>query len=86
MQYVLTQQEYDALLREKKLRTASQTAELQTLCTLAAMHVPVPRPWADDKTPAPWGCILGPAEKNPGYCDDCPAQKLCPHEGKEWSQ
>ncbi|MEN9437906.1 MAG: Aeromonas virus 65 [Pseudomonadota bacterium] len=86
MQYILTQQEYEALQRDKKLRTEGQTEELQAFCTLAAMHIPVPRPWAQDKTPAPWGCILGPREQDPGYCDDCPAQNLCPSKGKEWSQ
>ena len=21
-----------------------------------------------------------------GYCDDCPARRICPHDNKEWSQ
>jgi hypothetical protein len=86
MQYLLTQQEYEALHREKRLRTDGQTAELQKLCTLAAQHIPIVVEWSSDKTPQPWGCILGPREQHPGYCDKCPAQKVCPHEGKEWSK
>lgn len=86
MQYLLTPQEYESLHREKRLRTDEKTAELQALCTLAAQHIPIVMEWSQDKTPRPWGCILGPCEQHPGYCDDCPAQKVCPHEGKEWSQ
>lgn len=87
MQYLLTQQEYDALQREKRLRTEAQTAELQKLCTLAAQHVPVVVRWSSDKTPRPWGCILdADGTKNPGYCDLCPAQDVCPCERKEWSK
>ena len=86
MQYLLTQQEYDALHREKRLRTDAQTAELQKLCTLAAQHIPIVLEWRRDKPPSPWGCILGPREQNPGYCDDCPSKQVCPHDGKEWSQ
>lgn len=87
MQYLLTQQEYEALHREKTLRTVQQLEKLQKLCTLAAMHIPVPHEWSQtDKTPRPWGCILGPEEQHPGYCNDCPSQKVCPYTGKEWSQ
>lgn len=88
MQYILTQQEYDELRGEQRAKLLSNKAELQKLCTAAANHVPVPRPWAmGDKTPAPWGCILDPNSPNhDGYCDDCPAQGLCPHDGKEYSQ
>lgn len=86
MQYILTAQEYDELHRDKQRRTAEQTVELQKLCTLAAQHIPIVMEWADDKTPRPWGCILGPREQHPGYCDDCPAQNVCPHPYKEWSQ
>lgn len=86
MQYLLTQQEYEALHRERKLRTDGQTAELQALCTLAAQHIPIVREWSSDKTPRPWGCILGPDEQDPGYCDRCPAREVCPHPGKEFSK
>ena len=86
MQYLLTQQEYEALHREKQLRTAVQTAELQALCTLAAQHIPIVVKWMTDKTPRPWGCILGPNEQDPKYCDCCPAREVCPHDRKEWSK
>lgn len=86
MQYLLTQSEYEALQRQKSRLDETQKAELQSVCMLAAMHAPVVREWSSDKTPRPWGCILGPKEQSPRYCDDCPAQRLCPHDAKEWSQ
>ena len=86
MQFILTQQEYDALLREKRLRSDGEKAKLQALCTLAANHIPVLREWSPDVAPAPWGCILGPLSPRPEYCDECPAKDVCPHDGKEWSK
>ena len=86
MQYLLTQQEYDALRDTKRRLSEEQETDLQALCTLAAQHIPVVVEWRSDKTPRPWGCILGPREQNPGYCDQCPAQEVCPYKGKEWSK
>ena len=86
MQYLLTQQEYEALRREKSLRTDGEKARLQELCTTAAQHIPIVIEWSSDKTPRPWGCILGPREQSPGYCDQCPAKDVCPHEGKRVSK
>lgn len=86
MQYLLTQDEYDALRRDQVQRTDNEKAKLQELCTLAAQHIPIVVEWSKDKTPRPWGCILGPKDQDPGYCDKCPAQDICPHERKEWSQ
>jgi hypothetical protein len=68
------------------LQDSTNKEELQALCTQAAMHIPVAHDRSGDKTPRPWGCILGPREQHPGYCGDCPAQKICPYPGKEWSQ
>lgn len=86
MNYLLTQQEYDDLRREKQSRTDKQKDELQALCTLAAQHIPVVLEWSRGEPPRPWGCILGPREQDPGYCDKCPAADICPHERKEWSK
>ena len=86
MQYLLTQQEYEALHREKKLRTDGEKAKLQALCTLAAKHIPAFTPaWPADAKPTPWGCILDPGSRME-YCDDCPARDVCPNEHKEWSK
>ncbi len=85
MQYLLNASEFAQLQQCAITAEVKHKTELQELCTLAAIYVPVPRPWAGDEPPAPWGCILSP-EHDPGYCDDCPAQKLCPYERKRYSQ
>ena len=82
MQYILTQAEYDELRRAQ-----DNKAELQKLCTDAANHIPITWQCAPNKPPAPWGCCIDKSSQNyGGYCDDCPAQKLCPHDFKEWSK
>lgn len=86
MQYLLSEEEYRALTTAQHKEKLEKTEKLQAICTLAAMHIPVSREWATDKTPAPWGCILGPRQQSPGYCDDCPVSEICPYQGKEWSQ
>lgn len=87
MQYILTQQEYDDLRRAKGVLETAEKNELQKLCTDAANHIPIMRDWAPNQPPAPWGCILDESSPNHGgYCDDCPAQAICPHDGKEFSQ
>lgn len=86
MQYILTQQEYETLQRDARVAQSRQSAELQELCTLAAQHIPIVVGWRHDTTPRPWGCILGPREQDPGYCDCCPAREVCQHKCKQWSK
>jgi len=82
MQYLLTVEEYYELKQKADKVLLEHKEKLQELCTLAAMYVPVERPWmGDDSEPSPWGCILS-EEHDPGYCDDCPSQKLCPSSKK----
>jgi len=80
MQILLTHDEWLEL--KGKANSAVDERELQKLCTLAANHIPVPQPWRGKGIEGPWGCILDKAK----YCDDCPADKLCPNPHKEWSQ
>lgn len=81
MQYILTQEEYDALTTVKKKAEIAQTRTLQRLCTKIANEMPVGS--RIDCPPEPWGCIIG----NPdNYCDDCPVQTICPNEWKSWSK
>lgn len=87
MQYILTQEEYDGLRRAQGVMQTNKQADLQKLCSAAANHIPIAREWAPNEQPAPWGCILDRESPNyRGYCDECPAQSVCPHEYKEWSQ
>ena len=86
MQYILTQAEYDELRRAQGVLTTNSKAELQKLCNDAANHIPITRHWAPNEPPAPWGwCIDKSSQNYGGYCENCPAQKLCPHDFKEWS-
>lgn len=86
MQYILTQEEYDALKREQRATLTSNKKKLQELATQAAQHIPVKVSWDRTAPPAPWGCILDPNHQHTGYCDQCPAQIICPNEGKEYSK
>lgn len=86
MQYLLSEGEYSELKRDQSDRIQMSKAKLQALCTLAAQYIPVPHEWSQDKTPRPWGCILGPRDQDPVYCDDCPASEICPNPRKEWSK
>lgn len=86
MQILLTESEYNELKAQKRERIAASKEDLQHICTLAANHIPVPpRDWSQDKTPRPWGCILDEGT-NPGYCDACPVDAICPNPGKAWSK
>lgn len=85
MMYVLNEDEFKVLNEAKRARQAADTEALQRVCTLAAQHVPVDRPWSHDKASKPRGCILDPVN-SPGYCDDCPASEVCPCQQKKWSK
>jgi hypothetical protein len=84
MQYVLTQEEYDALRARQEHEIKLSRAKLQKLCTKIADTMPVKRDWNPDGEPAPWGCVL--TEKYEHYCDHCPVQEICPYDDKEWSK
>jgi len=90
MQYILTNDEYTSLRDAPDIARYEQEEKIQTLCTMVANHMPVPRPWAGENAePQPWGCILTPStlnRSNPGYCDDCPVKNMCPKKGKLWSK
>lgn len=82
MQYLLSEEEYDALLKLRKEQKQLPSIEnLQKFCTFVADHMPVQSGWYKGK---PWGCII--TRKEEWYCDDCPAEKICPYNGKEWSK
>lgn len=98
MQYILTQEELSALQSRADAgdaikRSMPSIKELQALCSLVADHVPVKSGWYKGKV---WGCILttrkGEGEEQDysddyeWYCDDCPAQKACPYNYKQFSK
>jgi len=88
MRYLLSEEEFNILRLAKAERESEYYDKIQDLCTLAAKHIPVPRPWmGEDAVDAPWGCILdGDGDIWMGYCDDCPCTEVCPNDNKNWSQ
>lgn len=83
MQYLLTETEYEALVAEAKKVKASRTTTLQTFCTRVANELPVDWGWTEGAPKKPWGCIL---TNQDWYCDECPAQDVCPYTAKRWSK
>lgn len=84
MQYLLTQEEYDALRARQQHEIELSTKKLQKLCTKIADTMPVKWGWSKDEEAKPWGCIHSQQEE--WYCDSCPVQEICPEPDKEWSK
>jgi len=83
MQYILSAEEHDALIKIGRNAKHTVKADLQQACTLAAIHTPINVSWKD--LMEPWGCILD-EESDPEYCDCCPVKDICPYDQKEYSQ
>lgn len=79
MQYILTEKEFRAL---KKYRNLPDIETLQKVCTEIADTFPITF-WGRTE-PIPWGCILTAEEE--WVCDECPVEKICPFEYKEFSK
>lgn len=81
MQYLLTEEELNAL-HHRKAADDKQTIDLiQDLCTKVADHMPVVvLPGSPSQ---PWGCII---TQKRGLCDECPVKEFCPHPYKRWSK
>ena len=88
MEYILTEAEYNTL--SEKAELAIDTKELQELCTLAAIHIPVKqKDWMGNESYKPWGCTIIDDIDDVNYneyCDECPAIRLCPYTWKSYSQ
>lgn len=82
MQYILTEEEFNALQKQVKAAKQLPSIEaLQNFCTWIADTLVFMSGWRKGK---PWGCILSTNEE--WYCDDCPARHVCPYESKSWSK
>tara|TARA_Y100000310_G_C20589872_1_gene767416 strand:+ start:560 stop:823 length:264 start_codon:yes stop_codon:yes gene_type:complete len=87
MQILLTQKEHKELLEAGELARTAVRTDIQELCKQVAMHKPVVIPWDRGGGTRTWGCILcDESEENPGCCDHCPVQSVCPCEHKSWSK
>lgn len=77
MQYILTQEEFDAL-NQKNIRESAQLKQtLQDLCTRVANSELT----SEGET---WNCVL--TVDYEWYCDSCPVKKVCPYQYKHWSK
>lgn len=102
MQYILTEEEYQALKKKQILEIDMQKKKLQKLCTKIANTMPIFY-WGN-KEARIWGCIRNEYNENvecldeddvprgveitmsSGYCDECPVQDICPETNKRYSK
>lgn len=83
MQYLLTEEEYQAIQNDETEKLKKIKSDLQKACTLVATTSPCERHFRpDDKSP--WGCVL--VKGSTLYCDCCPVTNLCPSNNKRWSK
>ncbi len=83
MQYILTVEEYNKLIKaEQRVKDEIQST-IQDLCTKVCDHMPIDAGWRQEE-PKPWRCIL--TISGEWYCDSCPTQDLCPNKYKNWSK
>jgi hypothetical protein len=86
MQYILTQEELDALKTTQKSALRLTEKKLQTLCTKICNEMPIKWGWGGPD-PKPWGCILSTNDDaDEWYCDKCPVVEICPSNKKCWSK
>lgn len=84
MQYILTQEEFDAWNQKSKQITLTAKKNMQELCTKIANTMPITWSWGVGKnTPTPCGCIHSEED---WYCDECPVREICPEPNKAWSK
>lgn len=77
MQYILTAKEYNGLVPKEalELKTKAAFEASKLLAETILRHNEYGYGWK--------GCV---ANKTAEYCDDCPAEKFCPFEWKNWSK
>jgi hypothetical protein len=85
MQYILTEEEYKALISKQEKQLNLSTAKLQKLCTKICNEMPVKWGWGGPD-PKPWGCIIDHELDDEWYCDMCPVQEICPSPRKSYSK
>lgn len=80
MQYILTEEEYDALFNEHNAETTRLQNIINDLCRRVAEHEPtnVTPMWSKDPPKfEPFGCRHNKIKNVWGYCDSCPVVDCC---------
>jgi len=86
MQYILTEEEYRALIEKRDERTRVEIQRLQDFCVLASQYIPVEKyPMSSPGYKEPWKCNLEAIRDDEMTCDECPAGDVCPCQFKQWS-
>ena len=83
MQYILSEEEYEKLVKSSKKVTSDGIEIINHLCRRIANTEHIPVYW-DDK-PQPWKCIRD-EEEDEWYCDQCPVVDICKYRGKHFSK
>jgi hypothetical protein len=83
MQYILSEEEYEALQSKQTEQLQLNNKKLQALCTKIANEMPVKWGWGGPD-PKPWGCKL--TDEDEWHCDKCPVSEICPSDDKDWSK
>ena len=83
MQYLLSAEEYNALLNREKAIKIELSGIIQDLCIQVCNHLPV-QGYNKDTAPKPWGCVLTSRDRR--YCDKCPVRIACPYPNKPLSK
>jgi hypothetical protein len=83
MKYILDEFEMQEVRNLRAVVTnLPKLNDLQKFCTMVADTLPIKVSWREQARP--WGCIL--TKEDEWYCDECPAEHICPNQDKEWSQ
>lgn len=86
MKYILTEDEYNALINKVDNVNDQYFRDVQQLCIEVAVHKPIPL-FGKDQPHVKWGCILADdPEQQAEVCDECPVVIMCPYDDKIWSK
>lgn len=85
MKYLLDEKEYNALKDAIDDEKQKNKRVIQKLCTMVCNNMPV-KFWGHSEAKI-WGCIIKEEFGSYDcYCDECPVQKECPYEWKNYSK
>lgn len=82
MQYILTEEEYQAKIGQSEVHYEKLQNTINDLCRIVADHMPTEwKPGVSE----PWGCIRS-NPKGTMYCDLCPVRDTCKFQFKTFSK
>lgn len=86
MQILLTEEEYNRLNKAAKEMENGARETIANLCQRVCDHEPSFTGWGENTHEAvPWGCIRSEGG-DIGCCDECPVERICTYDSKEYSK